>query len=98
MTDMTKNHGSSAAKLTKGKEGRGSFMLQGEELVKIDEANEIDIESNASPTIKGDKRGGTINDIDKRLTLNSIGEEVKGTDREGGGFRDSIQSLPGEEN
>lgn len=76
----------------KSKGQNGSFYPGGEELVKIDEAAENDMESNASPTLRGDKLGGTIKDIDKRQGL-VLDEQHQGKEKEGGGFRDSLQSL-----
>lgn len=61
-------------KITKGK---GAFQ-GGEELVKIDETNENDRESNISPTMKQKGLGGTNQDIDKRQELELIGEDIKG--------------------
>ena len=78
----------------KSKGPNGSFYGGGEELVKIDEAAENERESNASPTIGGEKLGGTIKDIGKRRGLEQIEEKVQGSQKDGGGFRDSVQSLP----
>lgn len=50
----------------KSKAHNGSFYAGGEELVKIDEAVENEFESGASPTLGGDKLGGTVKDINKR--------------------------------
>ena len=95
VTDANKHPGATgiSAKSGKGKSKgpNGSFYAGGEELVKIDEANENEMESNASPTI-----GGTVKDINKRQGLEQIDEKsVKDKDDEG--FRDSMQSLPCQE-
>lgn len=54
------------------------------------------MDSNASPMPKGLNQGGTNKDIDKRQGLDSIDEQIQGKEGEGGGFRDSQQSIPGE--
>ena len=64
-------------------------------MVKIDEANENDLESNASPAIGADRLGGTNKDINKRQGLQQIDETEHSKDKDGEGFRDSMQSLPG---
>ena len=98
-TDMARNTGGALNKSQRSGKGKskgqnGSFYGGGEELVKIDEAAENDLESNASPTIGGEKLGGTNKDIGKRRGLEQIEEKVQGSQKDGGGFRDSMQSLP----
>jgi hypothetical protein len=78
----------------RGKGQSGGFASGAEELVQVDEAAEADLESNASPTFKAGQLGGTTKDINKRQGLGEIDEQVQGREGEGGGFRDSMQSLP----
>ena len=66
-------------------------------MVKIDEANENDIESNASPTIGGERLGGTNKDINKRQGLEQIDEKSLTEHKDDDNMRDSMQSLPGQE-
>ena len=66
-------------------------------MVKIDEANENEYESNVSPTLGAERLGGTIKDINKRQGLEQIDEKFQGQDKDDDGFRDSVQSLPVQE-
>lgn len=84
--------GKSGKGKSKGQSGGG--FAGGEELVQVDEAAEADLDSNASPTLRAGQLGGTNKDINKRQGLGEIDEQVQGKEGEGGGFRDSMQSLP----
>ena len=53
--------------------------------MQIGEGPEIETESNVSPGIGG----GSIKDISKRRGLGAIGENEKGSEGDGKGFRDS---------
>lgn len=100
-TELAKLAGASGGKGGKSGKGRakgqsGGFSAGGEELVQVDEAAEADLESNASPTLKGGQLGGTTKDISKRQGLREIDEQVQGKEGDGAAFRDSMQSLPEE--